>query len=252
MRAFTPKEKKRLGIFTKKVGRGINRFAMIGEGEKILIAVSGGKDSLTLSYALSARIHRLPVKYELQGLFINWREYPVGAEDWERLVLFFHEIRIPLRRVDAAMFPPSFGDRFDCYLCSRNKRRILFNEAEKLGIQKIALGHHMDDIIETTLMNLFFHGEFATMMPVQDFFKGKIKIIRPLCEVKEREVNRIAELLDCPVTAIGCPRKEINRRIVMKEMVKNLSKLNKRVRENIYGAPWRINKNYLPFTLHRD
>jgi tRNA 2-thiocytidine biosynthesis protein TtcA len=246
------RDRQRLEIFTKKAGRGINRFGMIEEGDKILIGVSGGKDSLALCYALSQRRKRLPIRYDLEGLFINWRELPVAEERYASLAAFLAGLDIKLHRVEAQMFPPSFHGRFSCYLCSRNKRRILFNEAEKLGIGKIALGHHMDDIIETTLLNLFFHGSFATMMPVQNFFNGKLKIIRPLCEVKEKEVERAARLLSCPVISLDCPRQALNRRMEMKEIVKKLNRLNKRVRENIYGAPWRINANYLPSSLHRE
>ena len=129
----------------------------------------------------------------------------------------------------------------------RNKRRILFDEADRLGITKIALGHHMDDIIETTLMNMCFHGEISTMMPVQGFFGGALSIIRPMCQVKEQEVKRAITLLDCPVFETTCPRKDLNRRAAIKQMVNELARINKRVRENIFNAPDRIKSDYLPF-----
>jgi len=246
MTIFPPALRNRLEVFSKKVGRGVHRFNMIENGERVLLGVSGGKDSLALAWGLSARLSRLPVRYSLEGLFINWVEHPVTDAAWQRLLTWFDSLAIPLRRADAHMFPPSFGGRFDCYLCSRNKRRILFNEAGRLGIRTIALGHHLDDIIETTLMNLFFHGEISTMMPVQEFFKGKLRIIRPLCEVKEKEVARAVKILGAPVFSADCPRKAVNRRIVIKEMVNKLAKTNKQVRENIFKAPWRIKKDYLP------
>ncbi|MBN2352140.1 MAG: tRNA 2-thiocytidine biosynthesis protein TtcA [Spirochaetales bacterium] len=252
MNGIDSKNLKRLEIFTKKAGRGINRFGMIGDGDRVLIGVSGGKDSLALCYALSERRKRLPIRYELEGLFIDWREYPVGEEQYEKIRKYCAGLGIPLRRTAAHMFPESFRNRFDCYLCSRNKKRILFNEAQKTGAPIIALGHHMDDIVETTLLNLFFHGTFATMMPVQRFFGGKLKIVRPLCEVKEKEVDRAARILDCPVFSVSCPRKEKNRRNEMKEIVARVHRLNKRVRENVYGAPWRINADYLPTSLREE
>ena len=252
MSGLDSKNMKRLEIFTKKAGRGINRFGMIGDGDRVLIGVSGGKDSLALCYALSERRKRLPIRYDLEGLFIDWREYPVGDSRYEKIRDYCAGLGIPLRRTAAHMFPESFRGRFDCYLCSRNKKRILFNEAGKLGAKIVALGHHMDDVVETTLLNLFFHGTFATMMPVQIFFGGKLKIIRPLCEVKEKEVARAARILECPVFTINCSRKDINRRNEMKDIVARVHRLNKRVRENIYGAPWRINRDYLPSSLREE
>jgi tRNA 2-thiocytidine biosynthesis protein TtcA len=251
MRALSRTDKRRLEVFTKKAGRGINRYGMIAEGEKIMIGVSGGKDSLSLCYALSHRLKHLPITYELLGVHIVWREHPLTEIQLQGIREYVEGLGIRLIVVRADMFPASFRGRFDCYLCSRNKRRIMFDVADREGVRKIALGHHMDDIIETTLMNLFFHGSFATMMPVQEFFGGKLKIIRPLCEVKEKEVHRAARILGCPVAAVDCPRKDENRRVEMKEMIKRLHRINRRVRENIYGAPWRINHEYLPSSLHR-
>ncbi len=241
-----PKIARKLNTFARKAGRGIHRFRMIEDGDHILIGVSGGKDSLSLSLALAERRRWVPISYELSAAFIEWKEYPLAPADRERLLAFFTGLGIPLRILPASIHPPSFGERFDCYLCSRNRRRILFDEADRVGARKVALGHHMDDIIETTLMNLFFRGEFATMMPAQEFFEGRLRIIRPLCEVREREVVSFARRLGLPTFSIDCPRKDLNRRVVMKEIIRSLERVNRSVGENLYKAPWNINRDYLP------
>ena len=110
----------------------------------------------------------------------------------------------------------------------------------------MALGHHLDDIVETTLLNLFFRGEFSTMMPVQSFFGGKLSIIRPLCEVQERDVERLARHYPLPVIAGSCPRKDVNQRILMKEILRRLSRESRQVKENIYRSAWNVNTEYLP------
>jgi len=234
--------------FIKQTGRGINRFSMIREGDSVLIGVSGGKDSLALALALSLRRQWLPITYSLSALQIEWRENPLEEEKKKELRNYFRALDIPLEFKTAGMFPESFHGKFDCYLCSRNRKRILFEEAEKRGICKIALGHHMDDIVETTVINLFFRGSFATMMPVQDFFKGKIRIIRPMCEVKESQVQQITERLCLPVLENTCPYHHTNIRTDVKPIIKAAARLNKRVRENIYKALWNINTEYLPKT----
>jgi tRNA 2-thiocytidine biosynthesis protein TtcA len=237
---------KKVTRFIKHVGRGINRFNMIGDKDRILIGASGGKDSLCLALSLSQRKKWVPISYDLHALLIDWKEYPLSAEEKDKLLAFFKTLDIPLSIVSAQMIHEVPKKGFNCYICSRNRKRILFSEAEKLGISKIALGHSLDDIIETTLMNLFFRGEFSTMMPVQEFFKGKMKIIRPMCEVYEKEIIKITKILDLPVVSVDCPNKETNQRIHMKSIISGLIRINKDVRDNIYRAPWNINTDYLP------
>ena len=184
--------------------------------------------------------------YELHGLFIDWREYPADAENRERLLEFMDSLDIPCRIVEAGIYPVTYDKPFNCYICSRNRKRILFEEAKRLGLRKVAVGHHLDDIIETTLMNLFFKGEIATMLPIQDFFNGQIKIIRPMCEVEERDVLRLLKIYPLPVFDINCPRKPDNQRAFFKDLIRQVKRKNKHVKENLYNAPWRINKDYLP------
>jgi tRNA 2-thiocytidine biosynthesis protein TtcA len=243
---LSPLAARRMNVFIKKVGRGINRHQMIEPGEEILISVSGGKDSLALSLALAERKSWVPMDYRLRGLFIDWREYPAGEENRSRLQEFMASLSIPFRIVEAGIFPSSYQKPFNCYICSRNRKRILFEEAHRLGIRKIAVGHNLDDIIETTLMNLFFKGEIATMLPVQRFFDGQISIIRPMCEVEEREVLRLMKVYPLPVFDIHCPRKADNRRLFFKDLIKQVKRINKHVKDNLYNAPSRINRDYLP------
>jgi len=249
---LSPRIEKKLKIFSKKVGRGINRFKMITGGDRILIGVSGGKDSLALSVALAQRKKWVPNRYELAARFIEWREYPLKTEEKKNLEIFFASLSIPFKVVTAAMFPPSLKRSFNCYLCSRNRKRILFESAESLGMNKIALGHHLDDIIETTLMNLFYQGEFSTMMPVQDFFGGKLKIIRPMCEVREREISSFVRRYPLPLISNDCPNEDTSRRLVIKGLIRELQRKNKSVGENIYRAPWHLNYEYLPSSLNQD
>ncbi len=236
----------RIRRFVKTVGRGINEFQMIGEGDSVLLGISGGKDSLAMALALSLRRRWLPIKYNLHAVQIEWAEYPLTRESKEQLGAYFDTLEIPFQFLEAHMFPESFRGKFSCYLCSRNRKRIFFDHINRLGTNKIALGHHLDDIIETTLMNLFYHGSFGTMMPVQDFFGGKTQIIRPMCRVTDATVRNISAFLDLPVVSINCPHKDTTIRTDMKLIIQSLAHKNKHVRENIYRAPWNILTDYLP------
>ena len=233
----------------KQAGKGINRFKMIEENDEVLLAISGGKDSLVLALCLSIRLKWLPVKYKLKALHINWREYPMPAPLLSQIRAFFEKLEIPFESYTADMQPASFKNKFNCYLCARNRKRILFDYASKHNITKIATGHQMDDIVETTLINICLRGSFSTMMPVQDFFNGKLKMIRPLCFVREPQVRLAAQRLELPVYNTICPYKETNLRLKMKPILKQLYSLDKHVYEHIFDAPWKINSEYLPGKL---
>ena len=222
--------------FIKGVGKGINDFDMIRDGETVLLAVSGGKDSLSMALALSLRRKWLPIKYNLKALMIDWIEHPIDQNYVPRLEEYFKDLDIDFRIVRESQFPTSFKDDFNCYLCSRNRRRILFETAQKEGFKLIAMGHHMDDLVETTMMNLFFRAEFATMNPVQEFFDGKLYVIRPMVEIHEQTIRRLAETYDLPVIKPVCPYDQTNIRANLKPIVANLVKLNKLTREHVFNA----------------
>ncbi len=246
MRERTTSERRLLERFSHHVGRGIARFQMIEPGDRVLIGVSGGKDSLALSIALAERRRWVPVHYELLAVQVEWREYPMTEAEKDAIDAFYRELGIPLKRIEAEIAPSSFRKKFSCYTCSRNRKRLLFDEAARVGARKIALGHHMDDIAATTMMNLLFHGEVATMMPVQRFFGGTLSIIRPLCEVREAEVARLAARLGIPSAPNRCPNSTRNRRGLMKDLFRQAERVNRHAVSNVYGAPWRIRSEYLP------
>ncbi len=222
--------------FVKASGKAINRYGMIKEGDEVLLAVSGGKDSLALALALSLRLRWLPVKYKLRALMINWIEHPIDDEHKAMLREYFETLGIEFEIMDENQFPSSFKGEFNCYLCSRNRRRILFEYADKNDVKLIAMGHHLDDLVETTMMNLCFRASFATMLPVQEFFDGKLHIIRPLIEVHESVTKRLAEVYDLPVIKPVCPYDQTNIRARLKPVISELSHIDKLTREHIYNA----------------
>ena len=222
--------------FIKGAGKAINRYRMIQGGDDFLIAASGGKDSLALALALSLRRKWLPVSYTLRALMINWIEHPIPEEYRDLLSQYFDALGIRLMIIDEPQFPSSFRDDFNCYLCARNRRRILFSHAEETGTKLIAMGHHLDDLAETTMMNLCFRASFSTMLPVQEFFGGKMHIIRPLIETRESVTQRLAEIYDLPVVKPVCPYDQTNVRARLKPIIRELSHIDKLTREHIYNS----------------
>lgn len=222
--------------FIKLVGKGINDYSMINENNTILIAASGGKDSLALTLALALRKKWLPISYNLKALMIDWKEHPVGDDNLKKIEKYYSDLGVELVIKRENQFPESFKGDFNCYLCARNRRRILFEKANESGIKQIAMGHHIDDFAETTLMNLAFRANFSTMQPVQEFFNGKIYIIRPMVYVHESTTRHIAEEYDIPTIKPVCPYDQTNVRARLKPIISELCHIDKLTREHMLNA----------------
>ena len=222
--------------FIKDVGKGINDFDMIRDGEDILLAVSGGKDSLALAMALSIRRRWLPITYRLHGIMINWIDHPIDEAFRPRLQKYFEDLDIDFEIIDEPQFPTTKPEDYNCYICARNRRRILFEIANKRGFRQIAMGHHLEDLVETSMMNLFFRGEFATMNPIQEFFEGDLYVIRPMIEIHENTLIRLAQTYDLPVIKPVCPYDQTNIRSRLKPLVREISHLDRFAREHVFQA----------------
>ncbi len=222
--------------YVKQTGRTINNFEMIRDNETILLSVSGGKDSLALALALSLRRKWLPINYNLKAVMINWMEHPISEIAKEKLYTFFKDLDIEFTIFDEPQYSISFKGEFNCYLCSRNRRRILFNYARDNNIKIIALGHHLDDLVETTLINTCFRGNFSTMLPVQEFFTSTLFIIRPMIEIHENVLKRLAEHYNLPVVKPVCPFDASNIRSKLKPIISDLCHIDKLSREHIFKA----------------
>ena len=136
-------------------------------------------------------------------------------------------------------------EKFGCFWCSWNRRKALFNLAHEIGCTKIAFAHHLDDIVETMLLNLFFQGEIGTMKPYQEMFDGELAIIRPLAYVEEKEILRLATKLDLPVIFSECPYSQTSKRKLLKGILEELKKHNKNVKKNIFRSLQRVREEYL-------
>jgi tRNA 2-thiocytidine biosynthesis protein TtcA len=222
--------------YIKQTGKTINTFDMIRDNETILLSVSGGKDSLALALALALRRKWLPINYNLKAVMINWIEHPISDSAKDKLYEFFESLDIDFTIFDEPQYSPSFKGEFNCYLCSRNRRRILFNYAKENNLKIIALGHHLDDLVETTLINTCFRGNFSTMLPVQEFFKSTLFIIRPMIEVHEKVLIRLAENYNLPVVKPVCPYDATNIRSRLKPIISSLAHIDKLTREHIFKA----------------
>lgn len=229
----------------RAVGRAVHHYQMISDGDRIAVGLSGGKDSLMLMWALHERLSRIPIHYSLFAVYID-----LGFEgDPGHLVEdYCNKIGYKLRveHTDYGKLAHSKENRENpCFLCSRLRRKRLFEVAGELGCNKLAFGHHMDDIIETLFLNMCYAGEISTMVPCQPFFNGKLTVIRPLAYLDGSTINRFAEAHAFPEFENPCPTAKISKRREIKEMLSRLYQANRKIKGNIFRAMSHVKPDYL-------
>lgn len=227
---------------SKRIGRAIIDYGMLADGDKVAVAVSGGKDSLTLLKILHERRKFVPISYDLLAVHIDMGPH---YGDSAQLETYLASLAIPyhIEKVDITRDKPF--EEISCFWCSWNRRKAIFQAADRFGCTKVAFGHHQDDIIETMLLNLFFHGEIAAMSPRQELFGGKIVIIRPLAYVEERMIVKYAPLLGFPGQSCVCPHSRTSNRTRMTEIISSIEKVCPEVKTNLFRSLKRIKRDYL-------
>ncbi len=227
---------------SKRIGKAITDYDMLADGDKVAVAVSGGKDSLTLLKVLADRQSFVPIKYDLLAVHIDMG-YPchhpkILAGYFKKMGVNYH-----IEKID--VLKGKSRKDISCFWCSWNRRKALFEVANRFRCQKVALGHHNDDIVETILLNLFFQGEISAMNPRQELFGGKIILIRPLAYVEENMIRRFARTLDFPHHKCACPNSVTSKRTMVENIIKDIEKICPEVKKNIFRSIKRIKKDYL-------
>jgi tRNA 2-thiocytidine biosynthesis protein TtcA len=227
------------------MGKAIHRYGLIQDGDRIMVGVSGGKDSLTLLRLLHERRKRVQTYYELFPVHID-----LGFDSERTKVLkdFFEAegLSYHVEFTDIGKRANSSENRENpCFLCSWERRKKLFQLAYRLKCNKVALGHHKDDLVETLLLNIFYSGEISTMVPIQTLFKGKITLIRPLALIEERKIERFAKETHLPFGPSGCPSSGRTKRKEVKDLIETLGKTNRKVKGNIFRSLSNIKLDYL-------
>jgi tRNA 2-thiocytidine biosynthesis protein TtcA len=227
---------------SKRVGRAIIDYNMLSQGDKVCVAVSGGKDSLTLLKVLNDRKRFVLIKYDLLAMHIDLG-YPRSYS--KNLVKYFKKLGVKYHIEKVNVLKEIKSKEINCFWCSWNRRKALFQTAGRLGYSKIALGHHKDDIVETILLNLFFQGEISSMCPKQELFKGKITLIRPLAYVEEEMIKRFARQEKLPLDSCICPNSVTSQRTKIARIIKELGKTCPEIKTNIFKSVKRIKQDYL-------
>ena len=230
---------KREYFLLKGLNKAIRDYDMVADGDRIAVAVSGGKDSFALLRLLWARRPIVYEDYELVAAHVAPDPETCGGGDASAATASY-AAKLGLEHVVVPMEPPSGKPRrpnqSPCFHCAWRRRKALFQIAEQMGCNKVALGHHADDLAQTTLMNVFFQGRAETMEPKVSFFGGKLILIRPLAYTREKEIVRFAKAADFQVVSQPCANTEQSRRALMRQIIEQVDGICPKVRINLMRA----------------
>lgn len=221
--------------------KAIDDFNMIDDGDKIAVGLSGGKDSITLLYALYYLKKFYPKKFDVMAITIHPGSETFNTEELEKIC---KDLNIEYLIYDSNISEVVFNimkEKNPCSLCANMRRGMLNSLAIEHGCNKIALGHHMDDVMETFMMSVFLNGKIHTFAPVTYLSRSNVKTIRPMIYVDEKTIRAVAREKNYPVMGKCCPKDGFTKRQYMKDLLKGLKKDIPRVREHVFGAIKRSN-----------
>lgn len=221
--------------------KGLTQYQLLEDGDHILLGISGGKDSLALLefMAKRARIHRPQIK--LTALHVRMENIAYES-DTNYLEEFAAKQNVRLIVRGTSFDPNTDTRKTPCFLCSWNRRKMLFTTAQELGCNKIALGHHQDDILHTMLLNLSFQGQFSTMPARLQMRKFAMTIIRPLCMVHEKDLTAWAEAQGYRKQKKLCPYETDSHRSDFKQLFQQIEQLAPEARYSMWNALEQENK----------
>ena len=225
----------------------------------MLIGLSGGKDSLLLTELLGRRAKIYKPRFTVTALHVRVKERDYQT-DLSYLESFCAEAGVPLLVRDTEIGEPptanaqssnlqifkSSNRKSPCFLCSWYRRKTLFNVAQELGCNKIAFGHHRDDVLQTLLMNLIYQGAFASMPPMLQLEKMPIRIIRPLCLIDEADIAAYANEKDYHKQTKLCPFEHVSSRTQVQQLLNDIKTLNPEAPDSLFAAMTNIKPDYLP------
>ena len=236
---------KHIEYVKNKLAKAVMNYEMIADGDKVLVAVSGGKDSLVLLEALAAFQKFKLVSFELEAIHINVKDVAYVV-DRDFLFSFAKSLGITMNIVDIEADLENRDKKSPCFVCSWHRRKKLFTFANENGFNRLALGHHMDDAVETLLINMTYHANISSMPGKLKMFKGELDLIRPLILLTNKDTKEFSNIRQYPKLKAECPFEDKTRRTTARRLITELEAINKNAKRNLFNSLSNIDREYLP------
>lgn len=231
-----------------RIGQAMHLYKMLSDGDRVMVAVSGGVDSLVLAWLLDHWRRKAPINYELLAVHID-PGFDQSKNRTSHLVAAQLEgLALPYLIEETDFGPKALAaedGKSACYHCARQRRNRLFAIARENKITKVAFGHHKDDILETFLINLLYGGNLSTMVPHQRLFMGTLSIIRPLALIEKNEVWQIAETAGIKPVKNPCPEDGNSKRQTARDLVRHLTEIHPQAKSSMFAALANVREGYL-------
>ena len=229
----------------RKMGTTMRDHSLISDGDHLLVGLSGGKDSMILLEALAERLRAVPFNFSLSAAHIE--ATGIGYEiNRNRLASFCEHLGVPLHYRTIEPDLEKDPSKTACFICSWNRRKELFILTKELNCNKLALGHHRNDAIETLLMNMIYHGSISSLPYSLKMFEGRIQLIRPMMDLDERMLEEYASLNDLVKVEKSCPHEDSTQRESIAQLLKQVEELHGQGPYNIFKSMDKIFEEYLP------
>ena len=234
-----------LNSFYAKLGAIIHKYDLISEDDSILVGVSGGIDSASLLSALATRRKFGKHNYKLIAAYIKVENLDYDIDiSWLKDFCNNLDTELIIQSIEVDFTKAQ--NKAYCYYCSTQKRKALFALAETNKVRKIALGHHLDDALETLFLNMFYHGSISSMPAKLELFNGKMSLIRPLIEFTKNDISEIAKILKIRKVIKNCPHEDYTARKKASKLIAKIEKDFGVSRQTIFNSMSNIFPDYLP------
>lgn len=218
-------------LYYNKIRQAVEEFSLIKEGDRIIVGISGGKDSMLLVHSLSLLQKHLSINFDLLGVYVDEGNKNPIEQVKKTVELMGVDFRVEMTDIKNYL---DFDGKNPCYMCGRLRKGVLRRISEEEGYNVIALGHHMDDAVETFFMNMIYTGKLGTFLPGAE--SDGIRMIRPMVYVREEDIIKSVEYLKLPIMESKCPVNKKTTREEMKVLVKELSEKYPDLREKVVSS----------------
>ena len=215
--------------------KGCTEYGLLADGDRILLALSGGKDSLVMAQLMAERARIFKPSIKVEAAHVVMENVPYKT-DTDYMQDFCKKCGIKLHILNTSFDETTDERKTRCFLCARYRRKVLFEFATNNGVNKVALGHHQDDFLATMLMNMLYEGSFHSMLPSMPMEHYPISMIRPLCLVSESLIRTYAEEERLVRQVSPCPYEDRTRRTEMESLSQTLCNLHPEARQSMWHA----------------